>query len=421
MNSRTIYILIFVLGALVLGVVALLFFIQSQDQPQQQVTNGETAEDGNGIFQPDDSPTATPALVEVVVSLQTVPRGFQITADNLDDILTTDLRKPEDVATNVLLSREDAIGLYARTDIFQGETITRDTLVRDPTTIASQEFGPSSLIPPGFLAVSIPVNAEGSAVEQLVNLVALGVSEGDFVDILLTFDLFRIDPQFQTYLENDAAFFLEQAIETTLNPTPDPESDEPPPASQGISLIGQLRLSEVSPFGRFEELPTEDLVMIGPSEFQRPVHIGLVLQNAKVIQLGLYQPPESPTIPTPTPEVPDEEAEDEGPPPPTPTPLPPNVLVVALSPQQQLFLNHALKVGADIDLALRGANDSQLFMIENVDLDFLLDFFNIEIPPNFDYTLVDPDTARSGGAGGNGNGNGNGQPATEPETVPEGG
>jgi len=112
-----------------------------------------------------------------------------------------------------------------------------------------------------------------------------------------------------------------------------------------------------------------------------------------VIQVGKYTLPESAAAqiatPTPTP-LP------EGAPTPTPgapvvfptsTPTAPDVLVVALQPQQQLLLRYALEVGADVDFALRGINDGQLYPVENVDLNFLLDRFNIEIPPDFGYTL----------------------------------
>jgi hypothetical protein len=58
-----------------------------------------------------------------------------------------------------------------------------------------------------------------------------------------------------------------------------------------------------------------------------------------------------------------------------------------LQPQQQLLLRYALEVGADIDFALRGINDTQLYAVENVDLDFILQRFNIELPPNFGYTV----------------------------------
>ena len=64
--------------------------------------------------------------------------------------------------------------------------------------------------------------------------------------------------------------------------------------------------------------------------------------------------------------------------------------MVALAPQQQLLLKHAVDVGADIDFALRASNDNQLYAVENVDLGFFLDLFDIEIPPDFDHTLLIP-------------------------------
>jgi hypothetical protein len=133
-------------------------------------------------------------------------------------------------------------------------------------------------------------------------------------------------------------------------------------------------------------------VHIRPREFQRPYIVGLVIQNAKVIQVGQYMLPEAAAaqIATPTPTPLPEGAPTPTPGPaafPTSTPTPPEVLVVALQPQQQLLLRYALEVGADIDFALRGINDGQLYPVENVDLNFLLERFNIEIPPDFGYTL----------------------------------
>ena len=157
MNSRTIAIIIFIFAALVLIVVGALFFIQNQDEPAptpQPVLN----EDGTPLPTPegqvevdeDAPPTETPSLVQVVVSLQTVPRGFPMT----EDILTKDWRNIADVGSNVITDFDEVVGTFARSDIFQGETITRDALVRDPTLVGVQEFGPSSLIPQGFVGRS---------------------------------------------------------------------------------------------------------------------------------------------------------------------------------------------------------------------------------------------------------------------------
>ncbi|MCZ7673636.1 MAG: SAF domain-containing protein [Chloroflexi bacterium] len=121
-------------------------------------------------------------MVEVVVSLQTVPRGWEMTAAEL----TTDLRFSADVGNNVITDMDEAIGLYARTDIYQGQTLTKDVLVKDIRLVPEEEVGPSSLIPPGFVAQAVPMDRLSS--------VAYGISEGDYVDILVSFVLKEIDP-----------------------------------------------------------------------------------------------------------------------------------------------------------------------------------------------------------------------------------
>jgi hypothetical protein len=65
-------------------------------------------------------------------------------------------------------------------------------------------------------------------------------------------------------------------------------------------------------------------------------------------------------------------------------------LLLALPPQRLLFLKYALESDADIDFALRGINDGQLYNVQNVDLAFLLNQFNIELPANLSYTVDQP-------------------------------
>ncbi|MEJ2750226.1 MAG: hypothetical protein P8183_20310 [Anaerolineae bacterium] len=287
--------------------------------------------------------------------------------------LVTDTRFIDEVGSNVITDTQYAIGLYARTKIFQGETLTKDALVSDPRLAGETEYGPSSLIPPGYIAASVPMDR--------LSGVAYALQEGDYIDIMMTFYFYQIDEQFQTYLQNAAIFYLEEPVQDTG--TGD-QTDQAPT---------QTNIVVVSPYGRFEELPTGDTVHVVGSEVQRPVPISMILQNARVIQVGNYVPPE-PVIPaTPTPE-----AVAEGEPTPTPAPggsvpvLPtatpyPDVLLVALTPQQQLFLKYAVESQANIDFALRGANDTQLYSVENVDINLLLERFDIQIPPGFNYSV----------------------------------
>jgi hypothetical protein len=370
MSRRTILILIFVFGIVLLSIVGVVFILQ-QNEPTTAVTDGE-----NGAPAPDGVDSAEPVetippLVEVVVSLQTVPRGHQMTAD----ILALDMRPVESVGTNVITNIEDAIGLYARTDIYQGETLTYDTLVADITQIGLQTFGPSSLIPPGYVAQAVPMDRLTS--------VGYGMSEGDYVDIMVTFLFYQIDEEFQTYLPNDAAFYLEEQIEAVEE------------AGSPAILLTQPVIFLVTPFGRFEELPTGDLAHISPNledVIPRPVPVTMIIQNARVIQVGQYEVPPDPAdlIPTATPEPLEEGQATPTPPPaatPTPTAMPDDVVVVALQPQQQLLLRYAVGVNAQVFFALRGVNDGQLYSVENMTLDFLLERFNVEVPPNLGYSV----------------------------------
>jgi len=369
MNRRTIAILIFVVAILILSVVGVLYVMQQNaDQTQQTqgdgtVPAGADQPPGDGVTpQGAESGEPLPDMVEVVVSLQTLPRGWQLTENEL----TTDMRLAGEVGSNVITRIEDAVGLYARTDIFQGETLTFDALINDPTILGQTEFGPSSLIPPGFVAAAVPMDRLSS--------VAYGLHSGDSVDIMLSFVFYQIDEQFQTYLQNAAVFFLEDAVQATG--TPNAQSI----MNQDVVII--------APYGRFEELPTGDLAHIAPSESQRPVLVSMILQNAKVIQVGEWSPPEAVQGPTPTPLPADnpDATPTNMPPQPTSTPQP-KVLLVALSPQQQLFLKYAVESHADIDFALRAVQDGQLYSVQNVDINYLLNQFNIEVPPNFNYSV----------------------------------
>ena len=367
-SGRRLLAIVFLIGGFALiAIVVVILFSQAGGSntasPAPEVI--EPTLDPNATIDPNAPPsTPQPAgtsgpMIEVVVSLQTVPRGWQMTEAEL----TTDMRLAADVGTNVITNIDDAIGLYARTDIFQGETLTFNTLVGDPTLVGVEEYGPSSLIPEGFVAQAVPMDRLSS--------VAYGLAAGDSVDLMITFYVAEVDPEFQTLLQNSATFYLESV---------DPETGD---VSRNIVVL--------DPFGRFETLPTGDLAFVAPSESQqRPTRVSIILQNARVVQVGPWSPAEALALPTETP-TPDPEATatPEVGAVPTATPPPPDVLLIALATQQQLLLKYAVESLADIDFALRAPNDSQIYAVDNVDLAYILNRFGIEPPIDFEFT-VDP-------------------------------
>jgi len=66
--------------------------------------------------------------------------------------------------------------------------------------------------------------------------------------------------------------------------------------------------------------------------------------------------------------------------------------VLALTPQEQLFLKYAVEVLADIDFALRSKDDEQIYTVQSVDISFLLQQFNIDVPPNAIFSVGGIDT-----------------------------
>jgi Flp pilus assembly protein CpaB len=293
-------------------------------------------------------------LIDVVVSEQTLLRGHQMT----EGILKIDKRLPSEVGPNVITRLEDAVDLYARVPIFQGETLTTDSLVSDPRLVGHQDFGPSSLVPNGWLAMPVPLNRLSS--------IGYALQPGDSVDIMLSFVLLQMDEQFQTVLQNSAAFIVQLR---------DEEGD----------IVRVVFL--LDPFGRFEQLPNNDIAHVYPREDQRPIAVSMVVQGARVIQVGPWTESPAAAAPTPTPD-PNADTPEPGADQPVATPDPPDVLLVALPPQQALVVKWAVDSEAIIQFALRGVNDGQAYAVENVHLDYLLQRFNFDIPSDFTYTVL---------------------------------
>jgi Flp pilus assembly protein CpaB len=376
-GRRGIAIVIGVVGFILLLLIVVLALTNQQSSPAPQPpANGEApvegepgAENGEGgftlPFQPEPTVDPSTQLVEVVVSLQTVPRGWQMSAAEL----YTDLRIASEVSSNVVTRIDDAIGLYARRDIFQGETLTVDVLATDPRSIGRENYGPSSLIPPGWVAQAIPIDR--------LSGVGYGMLPGDSVDLVTSFMLIQLDEEFQSILNNSVSFYLETV-------------DEEGNRSFSIFVI--------DPYGRFDQLENQDLAHIIPSEPQRPILVSMAMQNAKVISVGPWIPPGPVQPPTPTPDPLEPTPTPDPSIPPTPTPAPPDVLLLAMPPQQQLILRYALDSNAPVMVGLRGVNDGQLYSADSLNLeDILLQYFNFTLPPTANYTLYYPGMSPASG------------------------
>jgi Flp pilus assembly protein CpaB len=337
-RGRLLIILGIVLGALTLGAVAFLVF--SGGVPD---LGGGEATPTPQTAQPGDQEVPT---TEVIVALQPIPRGAQFVEGSIG-------RRPwpaESVPPEVIQDEIETIGMVAKTEVVQGQIIVRDMLA--PQAGAGEA---SFRIPPGKVAVAYPIDRQSS--------VAFAIQPDDFVDILVTANFRDIDEQFQTTLPNKLNFIW---------PEIDLETGE---------ATGFFTLSETLDEGRFEVASGDFPALVFPREGQLPRRVAqLTVQAAKIIKVGPWIEP-----PPPPPPAEGEAAEDA----PTPTPNLPDIVTLAVTPQDALVLLWQRQSFIYGEMALRASGDENAdHLTEAVTLQYMLTRFNIAVPPKIEFTMA---------------------------------
>jgi hypothetical protein len=183
----------------------------------------------------------------------------------------------------------------------------------------------------------------------------------------------------------------------------------------GLACVGTDPNAEIGAcaLGRIETIPPGELANVVPAEPQRPRLVSQrSIESALVLHVGEFPLDgrfialtDTPTpAPTPTP-VPAEEGEEapaeaeaEQPPPPTPTPTVPNIITLGITPQDAVVLTWALNSGVNINMALRSARDVPQVPTTSVTLQYMIETYNITVPPKLPYSL-EP-SIRTSGLGG---------------------
>ncbi len=308
-------------------------------------------------------PTATPIpFVEIVIAVQELPRGIRIPAENAVELR----RWPAEAAPfNALQSLDDVIGKIARTDIPRESPVLSTMLVDNLRELAERGrvgSDAAAIMPPGLVAVSVPM-------DRLTG-VAYAIREGDYVDVILSMLFVDVDEEFQSLFPNNN--FLVTFDE------------------EGNITIGQ------GVPGRLDVGIGGSPVIVSPSEQQRPRLVTQrTIQSAWVLRVGDF-PIEgnyigaTPTpLPTPT-AVPAEGAEAQAAerPPSVPTPKPPpDIITLAVSPQDAVVLVWAIDSRIPITLALRSATDISQVPTQAVSLEYIMSNYNISAPNRLPYAL----------------------------------
>ncbi len=350
MGRTRLLIVLIILIVLIAVVVAVLLPQLTQPAPQAVVTGPTQVVQG-----PEATalPTATPLeLVEIVIAVQDLPRGFRIPPNAI-----TLAPYPKDlVPFNAITNLEDVIGMIARTDIYREQPILSNLVVEDLTDIARVGSDAAAILPSNLVAVAIPMDRLTS--------VAYAVQDGDRVDVIMSMLFVDVDEIFQSIVPNENTLFT-------------------------ITEEGDINFLEAVP-GRPETSALGPMI-VSPSEQQRPRLVTQrTIQEAFVVHVGNF-PTDGRFIgipPTPTPVPVEGETDDSGTPlPPTPTPPRPDIITLGVPPQDAVVLAWAVEARIPITLALRSATDTSRVPTTPVTLDYLMNEFNITVPVKRPYAI----------------------------------
>ncbi len=333
---------------------------------------GGPATNGNQGGEPTPVPvTATPEQVlRIIGASQTLGRGVIIPTEALVAIpWPTNIVPPSAITDPALV-----VGTRARYTIARGEPIFSTMIVESLAQLSPTGSDAAAQIPAGYVAISIPYNRQHG--------VALGVKDGDHVNLIVSWAVVDLDQDFQSQLPN---------LSTVLSP-PNPDAVFTiPPSTVSVVNSGSSNLPQ--PVGRGAagvEVDADFYVV--PSEAQRPRLVTQgIIQDALVLRVGNFGE-DKPAVIEPTPTA-DPNATASAPPPPTSTPLPPDIITLVVSPQDAIVLNYVNRlaerypVGVQMTFALRSAGDTSRVDTEAVTLSYMFETYNIALPAKLNYGL----------------------------------
>jgi pilus assembly protein CpaB len=356
--------LFILIGLVVLLIVIVVVFLLPTLNAPPPVTTGEGTP--AVVVQQPGEPTATPQPYSpVVIAVQTLPRGYRFPL-TVEEILAQDPPSvvesqwpindeyPE-VLTFAISDLEQLAGKIARTDILRGQPILDNMLVDNLTELADVGSDLAAIIPTGLVAVAVPMDRLTS--------VAYGVQDGDHVDVIISLLFVDVDEAFQSISPNTITLFsiTEDGI------------------SFSETFQGRPDVTSLGP------------AIIGPSERQRPRLVTQrAIQDALVVHVGTF-PQDGRFLgvpPTPTPVPAEEEETQQGTPPPPPTPIPrPDIITLAVTPQDAVVLSWVVEARLPLTFSVRATNDTSRLNTTAVTLDYIMSTFRIDLPGKRPFTI----------------------------------
>jgi Flp pilus assembly protein CpaB len=315
---------------------------------------------------------ATPQIsaIGIITAGQNIPPGTLITEAMLSSIQINQT----DLVQGEFVNKADLVNMYAKYALTQGVVIT-DTMVSSTpgANLPGSSWAP--VIPQGLTAVAVPIKGLGT--------VAYGISDGDYVNVIVTMLLVDINPATQSILPDYTAGVLAPGgAAKVTNPNFE--------GSGGMvsALIGSGGTISQAGTMTLDQTMNQPIYLV-PSEGQRPRMVTqMIMQDVQVLHVGSFPAPgETITSTTST---------ATG----TPTPVPggsqapvitinrPDVVTLMVSPDDANTLVYLIYSGAKITLTLRNPNDTGPAVKTNAAmLEYLLTQYNIPIPAKAPFAI----------------------------------
>jgi pilus assembly protein CpaB len=307
-------------------------------------------------------PTYTPfPTLDIVVAIQPIGRGSLINPD----MVALRTWPEESAPINAFFDTAEVIGKIARTDIVREQPILTGLVTADLSGLGAVGSDAAAVLPPGTRLISMPVDGLTTG--------AYAIQPGDRVDAIISLLFVDLDEEFQTILPNNVL----------LVSRPEPGKFE---------ILAPIAGRSDRIFFAGEAVP----VILSPAEYARPrLTTQMTIQDALVIYMGAF-PPDGRIFnigqPTAVPSAGDAEPTEapdagrrQGTPVPTAVPLRPDVISLAVSPQDAVVMTYYVEAKIPVTFALRPANETGTVTTQPVTLEYIMSRYTIQVPRKLPY------------------------------------
>ncbi len=369
--------ILILLAIIIILALAAVWFFQNQ---MSQGGGAVTGQPGGAVV-----PTPIPET-EVVVLTQNASRGTKLT----EEYLGTVPFPQGNIIPGMFMADQlpSVVDRRARYDLEAGTVLNASMLVDINETLPLGGSVAALSIPPGMVAIPIPVDR--------LSAVAYGLRPGDHVSVIGSFVMIDVDTEFQSELPNSVGGIVAPGTEGEHGPSylTARIDDGASGCAAGSSAVecGTVQ-------GRVELDPLlNELVYVTPLETQRPRLVTQILmQDAMVLQFGEFPygdltskkqtnvPPAEGEPPSQDQQPPqDQNPEDQQ----APEQKPPDIVTLIVTPQEAVALEYMMQRGVEFTLVLRANGDTTLVDTEAATFQYLMETYNIPVPSKLPYDLV---------------------------------